>query len=170
MTTARDLARRLAAVVCVGLVLRPACGAAAELLPDAMMRPILELTTYMRTLDSSHLDEAFVSTDLTVMENFAPYLFAGPTARQRWEAAFREHATRGHLRDLTVQFGSPATVERQANVVYFSLPTTWRGTSDRRRFVEHGAWSFVLSSTPDGWRIRHYAWAVTDIKIVERNY
>jgi len=134
---------------------------------EAMLRPVRELVSFMITLDAAHLRRSFASSDVTVMENFAPYLFIGPGARRLWEEGFRRHAADGHLSELAADLGKAATFERQHDRVYFSLPTTWTGKSGGRKFIEHGAWAFVLTSTRDGWRIRNYSWAVTDIALVD---
>ena len=132
-----------------------------------MMQPVHELVSFMITLDAAHLPRSFASTDVTVMENFAPHLFIGAGARRRWEQGFRRHAADGHLSELAADFGTPVTFERDQDRVYFSLPTTWTGKSNGRKFIEHGAWAFVLTSTRDGWRIRNYSWAVTDVALVD---
>lgn len=134
---------------------------------DAMMQPVRELVSFMITLDAAHLRQSFASRDLTVMENFAPYLFTGRGARLQWEQGFRRHAADGNLSELSADFAQPITFERDAGRVYFSLPTTWTGKSNGQRFVEHGAWAFVLTSTRNGWRIRSYSWAVTEIAAVD---
>ena len=130
---------------------------------EAMMQPVHELVSFMITLDATHLRTSLVSSNLTVMENFEPYLFTGTGAEQRWQQGFRSHAADGHLSDLTADFGQAVNFERHKDRVYFSLPTTWKGKSGAQGFVEHGAWAFVLTSTRDGWRIQNYSWAVTEI-------
>jgi hypothetical protein len=130
---------------------------------EAMMQPVHELVSFMITLDATHLRKSLASSDLTVMENFAPYLFTGNGAQRRWEQGFRRHAADGHLSDLTADFDKAVTFERHKDRVYFSLPTTWKGKSGAQAFVEQGAWAFVLTWTRDGWRIRNYSWVVTQI-------
>lgn len=130
---------------------------------EAMMQPVHELVSFMITLDAAHLRRSFANTDVTVMENYAPYLFTGVGAQRRWEQGFRRHAAEGQLSELSAAFGKASTFERDSARAYFSLPTTWTGRSNGQKFIEHGAWAFVLMSTRDGWRIRSYSWAVTDI-------
>ena len=134
---------------------------------DAMLRPVQELVSFMITLDAAHLQRSFASTGVTVMENFAPYLFAGAGARRNWEQGFRRHAADGQLSELAADLGKATTFERHKDRVYFSLPTTWTGKSKGQKFIEHGAWAFVLTSTRDGWRIRNYSWAVTEIALAD---
>jgi hypothetical protein len=82
-------------------------------------------------------------------------------AAANWSAGFRAHAAEGGLKNLAATFGEAHDLKRAGNRVYFSLPTTWTGLTQGKRFEEHGAWSFVLVQEEVGWRIAGYGWGVT---------
>jgi len=130
--------------------------------PDEdMMAPVRRLARFMATLDESNLEGVFAE-DLTIVENFAPFLFRGDGAAQAWRAGFVEHART--LSDLTFELGVTQDFNREGETVYFVLPTTWTGKSHGRPFIEKGGWSFILNHGTGEWRIAAYAWSVIEIR------
>jgi len=130
--------------------------------PDEdMMEPIRRLARFMATLDDSNLAGVFAE-DLTIVENFSPFLFRGDGAAQAWRAGFVEHART--LSDLVPEFGAAQDFSREDQTAYFVLPTRWAGKSHGRPFTELGGWSFILTHTSGQWRVAAYAWSVIKIR------
>jgi hypothetical protein len=130
--------------------------------PDAeIMTPIERIARFMETLDSQFLNDTFADGGVVLIENFPPYVFEGGDAVARWAKGFAEHAK--SVRELRHTFGDPHDFHRHAEVAFLSLPTTWRGTIGTSSFTEAGGWAFVLVKQANGWRVRNYGWAVTDI-------
>ncbi len=139
-----------------------ASGARAEEQPTAaMMEPVQGLVAFMSTLRRGEQPTVFARRGLCIIENFAPFIFCGQRAALNWAAGFRAHALEGNLSELKAVFGEAHDVGQSGNRAYFSLPTTWTGLTQGRRFEEHGAWSFVLERQDAGWRILGYGWGVT---------
>jgi len=128
----------------------------------AMMALVTALATYMAHVEGAVLPPVFVDDGATIVEDFAPYVFAGKDAAAHWDAGFRQHAV--PLKDLSFNFGPAHDFERTGDRVFFVLPTTWRGVYKDRQFEEHGAWSFVLKNTAGQWRILAYGWGATDLQ------
>jgi len=103
--------------------------------------------------------DAFADHDVTIIENFAPFVFEGRGAVERWSARMRAHLT--GVTALRHTFGPAQDFSRAGDEVYFSLPTNWRGLKHGRPFVEDGGWAFVLTRQDGLWRVRGYGWAVT---------
>ncbi|HLZ82460.1 MAG TPA: GNAT family protein [Caulobacteraceae bacterium] len=103
--------------------------------------------------------DAFADGDVTIIENFPPYVFDGAGAVERWSEQMRAHLT--GVTALRHTFGRAQDFRGARDEVYFSLPTTWRGLKHGRPFVEDGGWSFVLARQGGLWRVRGYGWAVT---------
>jgi len=103
--------------------------------------------------------DAFADHDVTIIENFAPYVFDGPDAVGRWAEQMRAHLT--GVTGLRHTFGPAHDFSRAGDDVYFSLPTNWRGLKNGTPFVEDGGWAFVLTRQSGPWRVRSYGWAVT---------
>ncbi|MEO6338544.1 MAG: hypothetical protein ABIO39_00780 [Caulobacteraceae bacterium] len=129
--------------------------------PDAaMMAPVQRVVRFMRTLDVDGLADAFTPYP-AIVENFAPYLFRGEDAVERWKAAFVARVRALDLANLAASFGHAQDFSRSGDRVFFSLPTVWTGTAGGTAFRETGGWAFVLDGADGAWRIRSYAWAVT---------
>ena len=128
---------------------------------DDMAAPLRVLARFMATGDDAGLRDAFASDGLVIFENFAPFVFQGPGAFERWRDGFRRHATAGDLTELQHSFGPAQDVSLDDDTAYFVLPTTWTGRAHGRPFSEDGGWAFVLVRDQGRWRIRSYAWAVT---------
>ncbi|PCJ71876.1 MAG: hypothetical protein COA62_04760 [Rhodobiaceae bacterium] len=125
----------------------------------AMMVPVVKVARFMETLQGDVLDDVFVDEGLVIVENFAPHIFSGPTARRDWQQGFGVHA-RG-LSELVHSFGPAQDFSWTGDLAYFSLPTRWGGKVDGRDFAEEGGWAFVLGGESGIWRIKSYVWAVT---------
>ena len=125
--------------------------------PD-MLEPVEKIARFIATGDEACL-AAFATKDVVILENFAPYLFAGPDAVARWASAMREHArTLGALKH---SFGAVQDFACDGELAFFSLPTHWQGTTNGRPFQEDGGWSFLLVHENGEWRVKSYGWAVT---------
>ena len=136
------------------------------MLPDAAMMVGPEsIARFIETGDGAGLDGVFAD-DVIIIENFAPFVFAGPRSVALWLEGMRDHleGTRG----LEHTFGGACDYGRSDGVAFFTLPTRWRGIARGRRFREHGGWAFVLVKDAAAWRVRSYAWAVTEISAGER--
>ena len=158
--TTRLRAYRACWAVLLGLL---AAGVAkAEEQPTAaMMEPVRGLVAFMSALRRGEQPTVFARRGPCIVENFAPFIFCGLEAAANWSAGFRAHAAEGEIKNLAATFGEAHDFSRSGTRVYFSLPTTWTGTTHGKRFEEHGAWSFVLVEEEGGWRIAGYGWGVT---------
>lgn len=128
---------------------------------EDMLAPIRILARFIATAEEAGLPDAFAAQDVVVVENFAPFVFAGPRAFAHWREGFRGHVDRDGLAELQWRFGEAQDFAREGAAVYFVLPTTWTGRTHGRAFSEDGGWAFVLDEDKGRWRIRSYAWAVT---------
>jgi hypothetical protein len=126
-----------------------------------MLKTVRALVAFMAKLPAGRHATMFAPQGVTIIENFAPFIFAGAGAVGRWEAGFRAHAARGRLTGLVAALGPAQDFRAAGGRAYFCLPTTWTGQSGGEPFEEHGAWSFVLVRAGRGWRILGYGWGVT---------
>ena len=124
-----------------------------------MMAAVERLARFMATGAAGDLGDVFADANVTIIENFAPYVFQGASAVQDWARGFRAHAA--NLAQLKPSFGAAQDFSIDGERAYFSLPTTWTGISNGRKFSEDGGWAFVLVRHGGEWRVQAYGWAVT---------
>ena len=104
------------------------------------------------------LDGVF-ARDVTVVENFAPYLFRDVAT---WRAAMRHHT--GALSELAFSFAAPIDFSVHDDRAYFCVPVTWTGKLHGKPFRELGGKSLVLQREDGQWRVAAYAWAVVEMR------
>jgi hypothetical protein len=138
---------------------RPAL--AGEVPPAEIMQPIDALAQFMAQLPAGSHATMFAARGVTIVENYAPFIFSGADAVAAWEAGFRQHAGADELSELKVRFGPARDFSVQGERAYLSLPTTWTGRTHGTRFEEHGAWAFVLLRRAGEWKVLGYGWGVT---------
>ena len=124
----------------------------------AQMVPVQKIARFIATGEDACLT-AFAQRDVVILENFAPYLFAGPDAVASWAQGMRAHTST--LSGLRHRFGQAQDFSDDGQVAFFSLPTHWSGISNGQPFQEDGGWSFVIIRQGDAWKVRNYGWAVT---------
>ena len=132
--------------------------------PDpAMMAPVERVAEFIASGCVGSPHEAFAGSDVTILENFAPYLFTGAAAVGTWALGMQAHLS--GVTALRHRFGQPHNFSRSGDEVFLSLPTEWAGLIDGRSFTEKGGWCFVLTKQGHEWRIRNYGWAVTELSL-----
>jgi hypothetical protein len=130
--------------------------------PDlAMLAAATRVAGFIESGGASSLAGVFADRDVTIIENFAPYVFDGADAVETWADAMRGHLV--HATGLRHTFAPAHDFSRTGDTAYFAVPTTWRGESGGRPFVETGGWAFVLTLQDGEWRVRAYGWAVTSL-------
>ncbi|MGA7713826.1 MAG: hypothetical protein WCA81_18175 [Rhizomicrobium sp.] len=127
-----------------------------------MLEATAHVARFMETLNETALHHVFADRGVTIIENFAPYIFADKGAVGRWATAYCTHAA--GISKLKHSFGAPQDYSLDGDVAFFTLPTTWRGTKDGANFSEQGGWAFVFVRQSGHWRIQGYGWAVTSAK------
>ncbi len=133
--------------------------------PDTSMMVVPNaIAGFIASGDEQLLEGVFSGQAVTIIENFAPYLFEGADAVARWKEGMRVHAA--HLEDLRPKFGDPQDFSVTGDQAFFTLPTSWRGLVHGTPFYEEGGWAFLLVREPASWRLRSYGWAVTHMALL----
>jgi hypothetical protein len=147
-------------VLLCGMGIACADSNAADPQPSAqMMEAVQGLVAYMSAPLTAQAPRVLAAHGLCIVENFAPYIFCGANAPADWQSAYRAHSV-GES-GLKAKFGRAHDFSESDGRAYFSLPTTWTGILNGRRFEEFGAWAFVLERDGSSWRVLGYGWGVT---------
>jgi hypothetical protein len=133
----------------------------------AMMEPVERLAAFIASGGVGSPEGVFADGDVTILENFAPYLFTGDAAVETWALGMQAHLS--GVTALRHRFGQPQNFSRSGDQVFLSLPTQWSGFVGGRAFTEKGGWCFVLTQQSRHWGIRNYGWAVTEISVAPDN-
>ena len=132
--------------------------------PDpAMMAPLERIAAYIASGAAGAPKETFANGAVTIIENFAPYLFTGDAAVETWTLGMRAHLN--GVTALRHRFGEPQNFSCAGDLAFRSMPTEWSGIAGGRAFTEQGGWCFVLKQQGQEWRIRDYGWAVTELSV-----
>lgn len=132
----------------------------SEYLDPALLAPIEKIARFIETGDQTLLS-AFAKKGVVIIENFAPHLFEGTDAVQRWSQVILSWHAQPKEIELEHSFGPVQDLSIQNGLAFLSLPTHWTGLRNGIRFHEDGGWAFVLVQEDDEWRVRCYGWAVT---------
>jgi hypothetical protein len=133
-----------------------------EELDPGLLAPIEKVARFIETGDVSLLS-AFASQGVVIIENFAPHLFEGPDAVERWsQKIITWHKPPSDL-VLKHTFGTVQDLRVEENLAFLSLATHWVISEGEDSFEEDGGWAFVLVQEKGEWRVRSYGWAVTFI-------
>ena len=136
---------------------------------EAMLAPVSVLAGCMAKGLPRDCALPFAARGVTIMENFAPHIFAGPDVVARWRRGFIQHLADGGDQDLAFRFGPAQDFAVSGERVYFTLPTIWTGRYQGQLFEEMGAWSFVLIAKGAEYRILGYSWGVMNAHLVASN-
>ena len=127
--------------------------------PDsAMMAPVERLAQFIEGGAKGLPQGIFAEKGVTIVENFAPFVFTGPGALDAWVAGMHAHLE--GVTDLRHGFGDACDFSQAGDEVFFSLPTSWSGVNRGQPFAESGGWAFMLTRESGVWRVAAYGWAV----------
>lgn len=139
----------------------------SEFFDENMMSLARRILEFMVSRDLSMLDNVFCQDELvSLLDSFFPYFYEGKGAVSDWSSGFLRHAA--NLYDLKYEVGSPKEFSMREGGVFFSLPVKWTGNADGRTFVELGGMALVLRLEADLYKVRHYAWAVTEFQFGDK--
>ena len=124
---------------------------------------LVALNTQRRLAFNKGDEKAGVATcasPASVVDDFAPHLWQGPTACADWAKAFDAEAAREGMTDGIVTIGTPRHDEVTGNVAYVVVPATFAYKLKGKPVVERGnVFTAVLKKTSAGWHIAAWTWA-----------
>jgi hypothetical protein len=105
---------------------------------------------------SAHADEA------VIVDEFAPYVWAGAGALKRWINAYAEYAEANGVSAGRVDYEKPLMATSDGTTAYIVLPTTYSFDQKGTRLAEPGNMTFVMKRG-DGsdWKIASWTFSAT---------
>ena len=94
----------------------------------------------------------------TVVDEFAPYAWAGADACVKWAAGFKAFAAQIKLTNVKGTAKPNPFVDVSGNRAYMTAQVHFGGTMAGKPITEDGSWTFVLVKSGGAWKITNLAW------------
>jgi ketosteroid isomerase-like protein len=103
---------------------------------------------------------AACASPASVIDEFPPHVWQGPTACADWANAFAADAKKNGITNGIVTLGTPWHVDVSGDSAYVVVPATYSYQQHGKPIVERGSiFTVALHKTSAGWRITGWAWA-----------
>lgn len=103
---------------------------------------------------------ALCTSPATVLDDFPPHTWNGPTACTDWASALEGGFKKNDITNPTVVFGTPWHVDVTGNVAYVVVPATLSFNQKGKPVKQSGSvFTVVLKKTVNGWMMSSWAWA-----------
>ena len=151
--------RAYACFIALAIVLAPTVSLAAESQTAAVMAPLNQFMSGINHGDLS-LSAAACASPASVLDDFPPHSWVGPTACADWAKAFAADNTSTGTTDIHVTLGTPWHVAVTGDRAYVVVPATNVYKVHGKPMTETGSvWTVALQKLAAGWRIKAWAWA-----------
>jgi ketosteroid isomerase-like protein len=94
-----------------------------------------------------------------IIDEFAPFVWAGKDAPHVWADAFDADAKAQHITDPRMDYAAPIRAESDGKSAYIVLPTVYRIKQNGRSMSAAGTMSFVMTRTAAGWKIASWTYS-----------
>lgn len=102
---------------------------------------------------AAHQDSAII------VDEFAPFVWTGAGAAQRWAADYMRDAQARGISGGRVDYGPAVQANSLGDSAYVVLPTTYRFMQNGRRMAGRGHMTFVMAREGAGWKIASWTYA-----------
>lgn len=155
----RYFSRVSIATLASALVLVFSAGVAAASEQDAVMATVRQ---FVNGLNSGDMKSALAAcaSPATIIDDFPPHVWHGPTACADWATAFAADAKKKGITDDTVTLGAPWHVDVSGSWAYVVVPANYVYKLNGKPGGEYGSvYTLALIKFAFGWRITGWAWA-----------
>jgi ketosteroid isomerase-like protein len=103
---------------------------------------------------------AACASPVSVVDDFPPYAWQGPTACADWAADFEATAKKEGITEPVVTLQKPRHVDVAGDRAYVVVPASYDYKAKGKKVKESGAtFTVALQKLPAGWRITGWAWS-----------
>jgi hypothetical protein len=113
-------------------------------------------------LDPKTIDKALAACDspASIIDEFPPHAWSGPTACADWVKAFGEYNEKNGITDADAEIGAPWSVDIDGDRGYAVCPATYTYKQHGKPMKEsHAVFAAAFRKTDAGWRITAWSWA-----------
>ena len=151
--------RFVTALLVVGLMLYLWPALAATTQSAAVMAPLHQFMDGIGRNDWS-MTAAACTSPATIIDDFPPHTWQGPTACADWTTAFVAANKQAGVSDTHITLGAPRHLDVTGDVAYVVVPASFTYKAHGKPMSESGSiWTVVVKKQAAGWRIAAWAWA-----------
>jgi hypothetical protein len=148
--------RVAAAAVCIVFALAVSSGLAFGTEKDDVVAAVHK---YVDNLDKPEIALALCDSHVSILDEFPPHEWHGPTACADWWKALNAYNAENGITDGDAPLGTPLTVEVTGDRAYFVAPMTYTYKKRGNPVKESAAFAVALKRTQGGWRITAWAYS-----------
>lgn len=130
--------------------------------PAEMLRAAYAVADASATVNAGLFKTAMTSNP-TIVDEFAPYAWTGAGAIDRYTAALKAWLSANGLADLRVVIDTPRYWDVSGDRAWMSLPATFIYNAGGKANAEAGAYAMVFVRTGGHWRISSWAWSTISV-------
>jgi len=114
---------------------------------------------YLANLDKPETTSAMCDSYVSILDEFPPHEWHGPTACADWLTAYNAYNEKSGITDGESPLGTPWTVEVTGDRAYFVAPMTYTYKQHGKPVKETATFAVALRRTQAGWRITAWAYS-----------
>ena len=116
---------------------------------------------YLANLDTDKIQTALAmcSAEVSILDEFPPHAWHGPTACADWWKALLAYNEKSGITDSTATLGKTWTVDVTGDRAYFVAPMTYTYKQNGKSVKESASFTVALKRTQAGWLITSWAYS-----------
>ena len=116
---------------------------------------------YLSNLDRDKIQTAVAmcDPDVSILDEFPPYAWHGPTACADWWKGLLEYDEKSGIKNGDATLGKPWTVDVTGDNGYFVAPMTYTYKQNGKSVKESASFAVALKRTQGGWRITSWTYS-----------
>jgi hypothetical protein len=95
---------------------------------------------------------------VTIIDEFAPYLWQGPTAFADWARDLESSGKAAVMAQESVRLGTPTRRDMVGPAAYIVTPATFSFTLKGKKMTGSAQMAFAMKYTDAGWKIAAWTW------------
>jgi ketosteroid isomerase-like protein len=97
--------------------------------------------------------------DAVIIDEFAPYSWAGPGAVKTWLTAYALDSGKRGITKAWMDYDKPIQCNSDGSSAYVVVPTVYSFEQTGRKMAAKGSMTFVMAKTAEGWKISSWTYS-----------